>query len=442
MRNTTGFIIELSEERLQKLREQMTDRAEDILSLGPIEFFSEPVPEFQVRENKNFICFLTHKGELIMLAEGTRSYPGGTDLRQINLKCSTIYTLEKPIELEFLINQISSKVKRYAEKALNEHRIIPPATVSELISTLSKEDPKINKTIEGYQKKNVSDFLVDLSKNQRQDLAFQKAAVADALFFADIERIELEDWDVPQNIPGDKPLSYLSGLKSVRLRESEMINHDLNNLPGFNLINRTSFDSTVFDNGKVRLTVLVTDKKPLEEDMGVDLIYYNEFFKSFVMVQYKAMEPSDNGPIYRLPNKQLEKEIKAMDNILEKIKVNKPTNINDFRIFYNPFFLKLCSRVEFDPDSKDMMPGMYFPLDYWKILENDETIKGPRGGKGVTYENMHKKFTSTDFKGLLVSGWIGTDATNSAYLEKVIKEAVESGKRIIYAVEGRVNENF
>ena len=442
MRNTTGFIIELSEERLQKLLEQLADKPTDILSQGTAMFFSEPVPEFKIRENKNFICFLAHKGDLIMLAEGTRSYPGGTDLRQINLKFDTIYTLDKSIKLEVIINQISSKVKRYAEKALHEHKIIPPATVGGFIKVLCDIDPKIGKIVEGYQRKNISDFIVDLSEAQSQDLAFQKGAVSDALFLANIERSELEDWDVPENIPSNKPLSYLSGLKSVRLRETDMIRQDLNNLPGFKLIDRTPFDSTVFNNGRVQLTVLVTDKKPLEEDMGVDLIYYNEFFKSFVMVQYKAMESSGNGPIYRLPNEQLEKEIKAMDDILEKIKVNEPTSINNFRIFHNPFFLKLCSRLEFDPDSKEMMQGMYFPLDYWKILENDESIKGPRGGKGVTYENMHKKFNNTDFRGLLVSGWIGTDATNSAYLETVIKRAVESGKRIIYAVEDRLDESY
>jgi len=436
MKNSTGYIIELSKNRLHKLLEEPTEFA----SQREITYFSEPVPEFQVTNN-NFICFLVHNGNIIMLAEGKRGYSAGTDLRQINLNRDTIYTFSKPVSLDFVINQVSNKFKRHIKKAHNENKIIPPATLIEIIGLLTNTEPKIKEIIAGYQKKDLKDFLINLSKDQREDLAFQKSAVGDALFFADIKRDELDDWEIPKNVDNNQPISYLSGLKSVRLKETDMIHHDLNNLPGFEIISRSSVESTVFDNGTVKLTVLMTDKKPLEEDMGVDLIYYNEFFKSFVMVQYKAMERGTNGPIYRLPNKQLEKEILAMDNILGKIPINKPMSVNDFRLFHNPFFLKLCSRLEFDPNSKEMMQGMYFPLDYWKVLENDNVIKGPRNGKGITYENTHKKFNNTDFRNLLVSGWIGTDATNSKYLESIIRQAVESGKRIIYAVKDRSEES-
>ncbi len=436
MRNSTGFIIQLSEDRFQKFSQY-------IRGLGhvDVDFFSEPVSEFEVRENKNFVCLLVYEGNIVMLAEGTRSYSGGTDLRQIDINCKTIYAFDKSIDLKSFIKQVSKKVRRYVEKASKESKIIPPKTFKECIQVLSNFDPKVSEIIDRYQKKDVNRLLDKLSDIQLRDLAFQKGAISDALSFADIKRDDLESWEPPLDINKNDTVSYLSGLNCVRLRETEMIHQDLNNLPGFELIKKTSYEAVVFDNGRIKLTVLLTDKKPLEEDLGVDLIYYNEYFKSFVMVQYKAMEKTSDGSIYRLPNKQLEKEILAMDNILKKMKINDSKTINDFRFSYNPFFLKLCPRLDFNPDSKEMMQGMYFPLDYWKILEKDKSILGSRSGKGITYENAYKNFNNTEFKSLLVGGWIGTDTINSEYLQVAIKESLASGRRTMYATQDRIEDS-
>jgi len=43
----------------------------------------------------------------------------------------------------------------------------------------------------------------------------------------------------------------------------------------------------------------MANKLPLEEQTGADLIYYNETFSSFVMVQYKAMNPGTEGQEFR-----------------------------------------------------------------------------------------------------------------------------------------------
>jgi len=47
----------------------------------------------------------------------------------------------------------------------------------------------------------------------------------------------------------------------------------------------------------------------LEEVLGVDLIYFNEHYPSFVMVQYKAMDGENDEEHFRLPNKQLDIEV-------------------------------------------------------------------------------------------------------------------------------------
>ena len=49
----------------------------------------------------------------------------------------------------------------------------------------------------------------------------------------------------------------------------------------------------------VRLTVIMANRLPLEQQTGADLIYFNEAYESFVMVQYKAMDKGSDQPEFR-----------------------------------------------------------------------------------------------------------------------------------------------
>ena len=65
-------------------------------------------------------------------------------------------------------------------------------------------------------------------------------------------------------------------------------------MPGFEAIGEvTHYGSKVFEkteNPAVRLTVIMANRLPLEQQTGADLIYFNEAYRSFAMVQYKAMK--------------------------------------------------------------------------------------------------------------------------------------------------------
>ena len=156
-----------------------------------------------------------------------------------------------------------------------------------------------------------------------------------------------------------------------------MIFNDLVNIPGFDLIRTSKYSSSVFENDKTRLTVLLANRLPLEELLGTDLIYFNEDFKCFIMVQYKVMEKENENYVYRVPNDQLTEEIARMDSILASLtNIESKNNIDDFRISKEPFFIKICPRIEFDPDKLGLSSGMYLPLNYLKLLQIDESING------------------------------------------------------------------
>ncbi len=213
-----------------------------------------------------------------------------------------------------------------------------------------------------------------------------------------------------------------------------MVINDMLKVPGFDLIRTTPYSSAIFVSQTERLTVVLANRLPLEEQTGTDLIYFNEKFKSFVMVQYKAMEHDGNDNAFLLPNPQLKTEIQRMDKLLEVFHECNPNDNRDgFRLNENPFYLKLCPRVVFEPDTVELVSGMYLPLDYWKFLELHPSLTGPKGGLRVTYDNVGRYLNNTEFINLVAKAWIGTNINQSAILIPIVREVVETGRAVVIA---------
>jgi hypothetical protein len=97
--------------------------------------------------------------------------------------------------------------------------------------------------------------------------------------------------------------------------------------------------------------------------------------------------------------------------------------------------LKLCPRIIFNPDDKGLFKGMYFPLDLWKCLADDPVTLGPRGGSFVSYANVERRLTNSEFITLVAGAWVGTTVPQSSLLEKVVRSVVETGKTVTIAVK-------
>jgi hypothetical protein len=292
--------------------------------------------------------------------------------------------------------------------------------------------PMLNK----YSKERIA-RIEQLPDSTRKSLAGQKEAVLTALNIAGIDKENALGWDYEE---GEKPISYLDGIQQVKLREDSMIFNDLVNIPGFDLIRTTKYSSSVFENDKTRLIVLLANRLPLEELLGTDLIYFNEDFKCFIMVQYKVMEKENENYVYRVPNDQLTEEIARMDSIVTSLSnIESKNNIDDFRISQEPFFIKICPRIEFDPDNVGLSSGMYIPLNYLKLLQIDESINGARGGNAISYHNISRYFDNTGFKTIIEGGWIGTNHNQSMILENIIRNILENGRAAVLAVKKKIS---
>ncbi|RGV56398.1 hypothetical protein DWW10_05710 [Bacteroides intestinalis] len=400
--------------------------------------FAEPVPEFAHPRHVPLVCFITNKsGAITHIGHGKRGVRAGTDLRRLNIE--DIFELKKPVSAIEIANTTGSRVRAHLINKINSGGLFSPRCFEEFLSVFLRKAPDTIPLLDKYSKSRQL-RISRLSKNAKKSLAEQKEAVLTAMNIAGIDKDNAQGWDYDE---AEKPISFLDGIAQVRLREDSMIINDLSNIPGFDLIKSTKYSSSVFENSKTRLTVLLANRLPLEELLGTDLIYFNEDFKCFIMVQYKAMEKEGDKFVFRLPNLQFAEEISRMDSIIQSLRSTSGNGfINDYRFNENPFFVKLCPRLEFDPDNVGLSTGMYIPLDYIKVLENETCIEGERGGKAISYDNVGRYLDNTGFKTIIEGGWIGTNQNQSLYIERIIKDILENGKTAVLAIKKKLEKDF
>lgn len=422
MSGVTGYILILNRNRHHLLNMSIDNK------------FIEPVSEFDHSRNIPLVCFITDQsGNITHIGLGARGMRAGTDLRKLNIE--EIFKLTEPVSALEIVNSSRSNVRYYLTIQVKNGGLLTPKSFEEFLDIFLKIAPEtvpiIGKFSEARRLR-----IERLSESAKKSLATQKEAVLTAMNIAGIDRAKVSNWDYNDK---EKPSSYLDGISHITLREDSMITNDLSNIPGFDLIQITHHSASVFKNNKTCLTILLANKQPLEELLGTDLIYFNEDFRCFVMVQYKVMEKEGNTFKFRLPNQQLSEEISRMEAIHNLIK-DKTGNgiVNDYRICENPFFIKICPRLEFNPDNVGLSTGMYVPLDYLKMLENDKCIEGKYGGKAITYDNIGRYFDNTAFKTIVEGGWIGTNQNQSQLIEEIIKDILENGKAAVVAMKKNI----
>lgn len=424
MAKASGYAALLSKDRMAVFLECIEEELR----------FSEPVPDFQHSRNAPLVCFVVIGKKVTHIALGRCGNRAGTDLRRLNFDKAE--KLSVPLTVSQILKRLPKRNKAPVEKRFASGGLLTEKGFAAVVEAVRQLAPQSSAILDRYSSERVA-RVGRLSPKARENLAYQKEAVLTALSIAGMGRNPVQEWAPPDGTP----VSFLDGLPSARLREDPMVVHDLMHLPGFDILKTLPYNAAVFESDSERLTVILANRLPLEKQTGTDLIYYNETFQSFVMVQYKAMEREDDGDGnmnagFRLPNTQLAEEITRMDALLVELKACASNTAHEgFRLTDNPFFLKLCPRLVFNPDDLGLVPGMYLPLDYWKILEQHPGIKGPRGGRRVTYENVGRHFDNSAFTTVVAKAWVGTTPSQSAVLASAIRQTLQTGKAIAIAVK-------
>jgi hypothetical protein len=358
----------------------------------------------------------------------------GTNLVRLNMQ--SMEAIKPAITFAKLYKNLPEKYKKHLKRVEEEGGLLPHKTALAVVAVLEKLDSTLGQRLKRLSESRARQIHA-LGPQRRRNLALQKEALSAALEITGISTHELLEWSPTEATPR----SFLDGLQQVRVREDVMLHADLAGIPGWEAIAEApyvaarTFQSEA-DTSRV-VTVVMANRLPLEQQTGADLIYYNETFRSFVLVQYKALEKSEHGEAeFRwAAGDQFMSEIARMDALLDELaKVEADEDPDGFRFNSNPFFLKFCNRIVFNPDDRGMFPGMYLPHGLWKVLAAGTRLKGPQGGNLLTYRNVGRRISNAEFVMLVGGAWVGTTIQQSAQLEPLIRSVLQTGRTVAFAV--------
>lgn len=278
----------------------------------------------------------------------------------------------------------------------------------------------------------------EITSVERPDLPLEKDAVATCLDIFGIDRAKvLGSWNIEAATTGS---SYLSGLKEYYVYEDDIISHDLHTLPGWSALNQSVTGIVEFKNDQdERMIIINANRKPLEEAMGVDLIYYNQKYHAYTFVQYKMMDkPKDAEEFYYRPKGgTYQEEYKKMSALFAAIAENNNSRtLKDYRFGTCPIFFKLCKRIQYLSNKTEIAHGAYIALNHWNYLLEDTSMKGPKGGIQIGFHTLGKRYVCKNlFAELVQKGLVGSSGLSSTMVDRFIQAALIQGHNVMFAFD-------
>lgn len=266
-------------------------------------------------------------------------------------------------------------------------------------------------------------------------VAYELDAVGLALELAGMDRRPvLRSWHGTESAP------FLEGLSQFEALEDRMIEHDARVFGGWDLLQQGAVGIVEFSQGARKLTVINVNRAGVEHALGVDLVYYNHEFDSYVLVQYKRMAPRQDGGFEFRPDRQTRKELDRMRRIMPS--GEGPFSIREFRL--DPFgaYLKLCPSTVTDAFAEDLIKGMYLPLGYWDVLVDSPNVLGPKGGVVINYDNVGRYMNNSIFIDLVGASWIGSSGATTKQITAVIRGALQTRSLILAEASGPVERRW
>lgn len=224
-----------------------------------------------------------------------------------------------------------------------------------------------------------------------------------------------------------------TALAGYGIHEDAVIEHDARVIPGFRLSKSDLTGRAIFRKDSEVLEVITANKRPLEEALGIDLIYLNAIKQNIVMVQYKMLERLKTSEqtdwLYR-PDKQLKEEISRMKRFSNS---HVPGPL-EYRINPQVYYLRFVRR-----DAELGKQAVTMPIDHFETLRNDPEYKGPKGAFRISYETLNGRYLRQEgFLDLLRSGYIGAYAQETNDLTNLIRIIIRKGRAVVAAIQSSI----
>lgn len=336
--------------------------------------------------------------------------------------------LEQPLSLTDIENSIPSTIKRHFQNQISTGiSIFSPKVYQSLIYYIKSNHPDLAIRINQLQKEIVG-VPTKYRGHSAEIIAHEKDAISLALRISGFS-----DYDIPRWSQESDTAPFLRGYDDVVLREDPMVIHDSQVFGDWDKINQFVVGAAEFERAGHKLTIMNVNRHKIEETLGVDLLMYHHTYKSYVLVQYKRMTKDGKSLSYRPLDSSYSSEIQRMEEFQKQRQDIEQFTPNDFRLNDDFFYFKLCPADIKEPLSTKMIPGMYLPLPYWKVLLSSDNTLGEKGGRKISYENVSRYINNPLFTELMQNGWVGSQVPNTNNISKQIQQSITGGKSIVLA---------
>ena len=391
------------------------------------------------QSNIDFIA-LAKKGNRVVTAKSRIEFSN-----LISLDSIPIQSIEKELK--------SSVRNHFIRSSQGSGSRVPPKTWQSVISIIKKLRPKQASEIDRLLSiKEISRFTLKgvaaeiiLQEREALGIALDIFDISHQLRkevlggwspnLEDVTDLSEETFEGSLKTPPQGRASFLSGIPKRCFQEESAIQHDLINWGGMTGVHEAGYSR--FQKGDRSLDVIYANRNALEKTTGVDLIYFNEVYNSFVLVQYKLMKDrsKDDSVMYR-PDDQLAEELQRMDEFVSfYYQENEILCHEDYRLCDDGFMLKFVPNNGVQPATSELIKGMYVTRKYTRFLMSDNGPKGKQGGKIIDFKNSPRYLTNTEFSNFVNRGWIGTRGIHSEALKNLIKQYYETGNAVLVARE-------
>jgi len=357
---------------------------------------------------------------------------GGTG--KLKMRMYAPLLLEKPISTAELAQALEFNI---AERASSAERLkrIPVQEWMPLLNCIKQLRPDLTDRLDALIRRREEARRIVGDSTRMLRLMEQRDAIGLALDMASLDRPTVMREANYEKVK--EAMSALDLLDHEPLQEQDVIHQDQKI---FKTLLTSDMRSARFKGpGGREVRVYVYDKKPLETVLGIDLLIYQESYKSFLLLQYKNMAQirAKRGQTWSyLVDDQIHKQMAAMAKGLTAMQrqTNLPQGLNDWRLNSGPFYFKFCETTR--PNARDdaLVKGITLGLEHLRHFLTLPDANGQHGGLRVGYDNCPRYLNNTQFVDLARDGWIGCDQKGYHLITEMLQAGKAGGKSAMLAV--------
>lgn len=347
--------------------------------------------------------------------------------------------IDRPIGFDEIPDQMSQHTVRYFNSLTkNGGGLVTSAIWEELVTIVRALRPELESELDRLENATTAPTQTHNDRTL-EILQMEKDAYTLAIHLAGFESraaSSYTSWSF-QGTEGDSSYLHAISREPIPILEDRAIDHDAEIFPSWKKISGSVTGERVFRNENHVLSIINVNRSSVESTLGVDLIYYQHEYKSFVLVQYKRMERENGVFRYRPNGSSYKNEIERMREFRARYSegIGAVSDISQYRLNGDAFYFKLHEGETFNPSEPGLCKGMYIPLEYWEEFIDSPSAKGQRGGINISYENIGRYLNNTDFTTLVKSGWIGSRTITTGAIENIVESLISVGRSVTVAIK-------